>query len=117
MATLMLGISASPALANDGCGQEDGTYTLTILHNNNSESALINYATGLEDFGGVARFAAVSEVSFQASHAGDGQLVNLGCRIHIAIVAKACNQEVGRCIKHEKDQPAGDEEFEQSRSF
>lgn len=31
-------------------------YTLTILHNNDAESQLINAGAGLEDFGGVARF-------------------------------------------------------------
>lgn len=32
-------------------------YWLTILHNNDGESQLIDAGTGLEDFGGVARFA------------------------------------------------------------
>ncbi len=31
-------------------------FTLTILHNNDGESQLVNAGTGLEDFGGVARF-------------------------------------------------------------
>jgi 2',3'-cyclic-nucleotide 2'-phosphodiesterase (5'-nucleotidase family)/predicted extracellular nuclease len=32
-------------------------YTLTILHNNDGESRLINAGSGITDFGGVARFA------------------------------------------------------------
>lgn len=36
-------------------------FRLTLLHNNDGESQLINAGTGLEDFGGVARFASVIE--------------------------------------------------------
>lgn len=39
--------------------QEEGEFTLTILHNNDGESQLLNAGSGLEDFGGVARFAAL----------------------------------------------------------
>lgn len=34
-------------------------YILTVLHNNDGESNLVDAGTGLEDFGGVARFATV----------------------------------------------------------
>jgi 5'-nucleotidase len=34
-------------------------FTLTILHNNDGESRLLNLGSGLEDFGGAARFATV----------------------------------------------------------
>nr|HMQ55248.1 bifunctional metallophosphatase/5'-nucleotidase [Anaerolineae bacterium] len=37
--------------------QEEGEFTLTILHNNDGESQLLHAGSGLEDFGGVARFA------------------------------------------------------------
>lgn len=37
-------------------GFTQAQYTLTILHNNDAESQLINAGAGLEDFGGVARF-------------------------------------------------------------
>jgi hypothetical protein len=47
------------AAVADTPGKEDIPYTLTILHNNNGESALINLGAGLEDFGGVASFATV----------------------------------------------------------
>jgi len=36
-----------------------GPVRLTLLHNNDAESKLINAGRGLEDFGGVARFASV----------------------------------------------------------
>lgn len=34
-------------------------FTLTVLHNNDGESSLVNAGSGIEDFGGVARFATV----------------------------------------------------------
>lgn len=48
-----------------GCGSEGegertaGRFRLTVLHNNDGESHLLSPGAGLEDFGGVARFAAV----------------------------------------------------------
>jgi len=36
-------------------------YQLTILHNNDGESQLIDLGTGLEDFGGVARFKTLAD--------------------------------------------------------
>ncbi len=38
---------------------EQHAFTLTVLHNNDGESQLINAGTGLTDFGGVARFKTV----------------------------------------------------------
>jgi len=38
---------------------EDKTFTLQVLHNNDGESQLINAGAGLEDIGGAARFKAV----------------------------------------------------------
>ncbi len=52
----------SPAAAQD--------FTLTILHNNDAESQLINLGSGLEDFGGAARFKAVVD-ALRADAAGD----------------------------------------------
>ncbi len=43
---------------------------LTILHNNDGESQLINLGAGLEDFGGVARFKTlVDELKWEGRHA------------------------------------------------
>ena len=55
---LMLAGLGGAVMADTAC-KKDVPYTLTILHNNNGESALINLGAGLEDFGGVARFATV----------------------------------------------------------
>ena len=46
-----------------GCGSENdgdnaGPFRLTVLHNNDGESRLLNAGHGMEDFGGVARFVA-----------------------------------------------------------
>lgn len=51
---LAAGLLAAPALAG---GPVD--FWLTVLHNNDGESQLIDAGTGLEDFGGAARFATV----------------------------------------------------------
>lgn len=40
---------------------QDPAFCLTILHNNDAESRLVNAGAGLEDFGGAARFIAVLE--------------------------------------------------------
>jgi 5'-nucleotidase len=44
--------------ASSASAKEDGDYfTLTVLHNNDGESQLVSAGSGIEDFGGVARFA------------------------------------------------------------
>ncbi|HZD57685.1 MAG TPA: 5'-nucleotidase C-terminal domain-containing protein, partial [Anaerolineales bacterium] len=44
-------------------------FWLTVLHNNDAESQLINLGAGLEDFGGAARFKTlVDELKFEATH-------------------------------------------------
>ncbi|MFC1880657.1 bifunctional metallophosphatase/5'-nucleotidase [Thermodesulfobacteriota bacterium] len=44
-------------------------FSLTILHNNDGESQLINLGSGLEDFGGVARFkTVVDNLKWEATH-------------------------------------------------
>ncbi len=54
LALLFLGASAAGVAANQP------VFTLTVLHNNDGESRLINAGSGvLADFGGVARFATV----------------------------------------------------------
>ncbi len=43
------------------------TYQLTVLHNNDAESKLLHAGTGLEDFGGIARFATLMRQLEQAA--------------------------------------------------
>jgi len=47
-------------------------FTLTILHNNDGESQLINAGSGIEDFGGAARFATVVRREKAAANRGGG---------------------------------------------
>ncbi|MFQ5778304.1 MAG: bifunctional metallophosphatase/5'-nucleotidase [Terriglobia bacterium] len=54
------------AITGSGVLQSEATqpeveFWLTVLHNNDGESQLINAGSGLEDFGGVARFATLVE--------------------------------------------------------
>ncbi|NOX60885.1 MAG: hypothetical protein GXP42_02890, partial [Chloroflexi bacterium] len=46
------------------------TYTLTVLHNNDGESQIIDAGSGLEDFGGLARFATVMKTLRDAADGG-----------------------------------------------
>ena len=59
LALVVMTFAAGPALADD---EPRVDYWLTILHNNDGESQLIDYGPGiLADFGGAARFATVVE--------------------------------------------------------
>jgi 2',3'-cyclic-nucleotide 2'-phosphodiesterase (5'-nucleotidase family) len=54
---VLLMVAAAPSGAGAASAQEGRVhFWLTVLHNNDGESALINAGRGLEDFGGVARF-------------------------------------------------------------
>jgi 5'-nucleotidase/UDP-sugar diphosphatase len=55
----VLALVAGLAFVQVDDATSDVAYTLTVLHNNDSESQLVNAGAGLEDFGGVARFARV----------------------------------------------------------
>ena len=52
-------------------GVEKKRFTLTILHNNDAESQLIDAGSDLEDFGGVARFQTLVDQLRAAGRAGD----------------------------------------------
>ena len=49
------------------------SFRLTILHNNDGESQLVNLGSDLEDFGGVARFATVVQREKQIFSQGNSQ--------------------------------------------
>ena len=62
--------------ATPGSTPTPETFRLTILHNNNGESQLINAGREREDFGGAARFAAlVAKLRQEAKDSGSGVLV------------------------------------------
>jgi 2',3'-cyclic-nucleotide 2'-phosphodiesterase (5'-nucleotidase family) len=56
--------------------EHEDVFTLTVLHNNDGESQLVNAGSGIEDFGGVARFATQVRANRQdAARAGNGSLL------------------------------------------
>ncbi len=55
-------------------------FWLTILHNDDSESQLIDAGPGLEDFGGVARFATPQSCNPGSIHMGTCGLKIRACR-------------------------------------
>ena len=62
---------AFPTLGMGSAAAEGGRvdFWLTVLHNNDGESQVINAGTDLEDFGGAARFkAVVDELKWEALH-------------------------------------------------
>ncbi len=63
--------------AGSASAEEDGGYyTLTVLHNNDGESQLVDAGSGIEDFGGVARFATQVRVNRQdAARSGYGSVL------------------------------------------
>lgn len=68
---------AAPALAGDSAV----SFWLTVLHNNDAESQLIDAGSGLEDFGGVARFATLVQdlrASARTAPAGGSLLISGG---------------------------------------
>ncbi len=66
-------LSASAAVAK---GKKDKPFRLTILHNNDAESQLLNAGSGIEDFGGAARFVSkVNQLRLKAWLRGDKVLM------------------------------------------
>ena len=57
---------------------EATSFRLTILHNNDGESQLVDLGPGLEDFGGVARFATVVQQEKQVAASDEGAAVKSG---------------------------------------
>lgn len=61
LTTLAAGLLLGLAGVAQASQQQKTDFWLTVLHNNDSESALVNAGPGLEDYGGVARFATLVE--------------------------------------------------------
>lgn len=63
--SLVLAVGPTPATAQ----QPKVDFYLTILHNNDGESQVVNAGSGLEDFGGAARFKTlVDDLKWNATH-------------------------------------------------
>lgn len=73
LVALMLLIATSSVGAN-----HNRTFQLTILHNNDGESQIINAGSGLEDFGGVARFKTLVDNLRAEATSGGGRGVGQG---------------------------------------
>lgn len=65
---MVFAVGLSPAVAEEH-ETADVQFYLTILHNNDGESQVVNAGSGLEDFGGAARFkTVVDNLKWDANH-------------------------------------------------
>ena len=73
------GPSSTPRIASPLVPAQTGPFRLTILHNNDGESQLVNLSAGLEGFGGVTQFAAVvtreKELATSDANSGNSGLI------------------------------------------
>ena len=61
-------VVASPAaLAAPPDDYDTADFQITILHNNDGESQLVDAGSGLEDFGGAARFKTLVDIAREAA--------------------------------------------------
>jgi 5'-nucleotidase len=67
-------------------------FWLTVLHNNDGESQLINAGEGLEDFGGAARFTMlVRNLKFEAEHGPRSETLHRGGKRGVIMVSSGDN--------------------------
>ncbi len=59
MLAALLVVATPAAQADPPADYDDAVFTLTVLHNNDGESQLVNAGRGVEDYGGAARFKAL----------------------------------------------------------
>jgi 5'-nucleotidase len=68
--------AADPALQADAARLDEVSYWLTLLHNNDGESELLESSQGSPEFGGVARFATlVDDLREEADAAGQASVL------------------------------------------
>ncbi len=67
MLAALLVVAAPAAMADPPDDYATAAYQLTILHNNDGESQLVNAGSGLEDYGGAARFKALVDTQRAAA--------------------------------------------------
>lgn len=72
-AVLIALVGASLASSPAGAARSNPDFTLTILHNNDAESQLINVGPGLENFGGAARFKTLVDQLKEKALAGSDE--------------------------------------------
>jgi 5'-nucleotidase len=76
IAALLVVIPGAQAAPPDDYGS--ATYTLTVLHNNDGESQLVNAGSDLEDYGGAARFNALVDTQRAAAGTTDTVMLSSG---------------------------------------
>ena len=69
--------------------RDEVDFWLTVLHNNDGESQVINAGSGLEDFGGAARFkAVVDNLKWEATH---GPWTQRGAKRGVVMISSGDN--------------------------
>jgi 5'-nucleotidase len=72
LALLVVSALVTSMLGSTAVADPPQDFTLTILHNNDGESQLIDAGSGLADFGGAARFATLVSQEEAAANVGGG---------------------------------------------
>ena len=88
---VVLALLAAPVFSVRGvvAKQADVHFYLTILHNNDGESQVINAGGGLEDFGGAARFkTVVDNLKWDAIH---GPWIKRGAKRGVVMISSGDN--------------------------
>lgn len=75
LAVLVVSALITSMLGSTAVADPPQDFTLTILHNNDGESQLIDAGSGIEDFGGAARFATVVRREKRRANVGGGGVV------------------------------------------
>jgi 5'-nucleotidase / UDP-sugar diphosphatase len=89
MLLLLLVTLVLPGMSVAAPPQPRVDFWLTILHNNDGESQVINAGTGLEDFGGAARFKAVVDAEkWEAIH---GPWIQRGAKRGVVMISSGDN--------------------------
>jgi 5'-nucleotidase len=84
--SMVLAVGPGAAAAQQA---EDVDFYLTILHNNDGESQVINAGSGLEDFGGAARFKTlVDNLKWDATH---GPWTQRGAKRGVVMISSGDN--------------------------
>jgi 5'-nucleotidase len=91
---LIVGIESESAAKNKNPKKEPKIdFYLTILHNNDGESQVINAGSGLEDFGGAARFKTlVDQLKWEAIH---GPWPRRGAKRGVVMISSGDNYIAG----------------------
>jgi len=88
---LLLTLVVAMTAAAEPAAAQGGNFMLTLLHNNDAESQLINAGSGLEDFGGVARFATLVQNLKRSAETGPPPAAHRGVKRGVIMVSSGDN--------------------------